>query len=96
MKIHELKSWPSQFELVTGQIKRHEFRRNDRGFEKDDWLVLKEWQPNDEQFTGNVALANVDCITEGGEFEVPEGFCVLTITLVQVYWADENVVPEDA
>lgn len=96
MTIHDLKCWPSQFELITSNQKRHEFRKDDRGYEVDDWLILREWQPNDEQFTGNVALVSVECITNAGEFDVPEGFCVMTIALVATYWADREVVSEDA
>lgn len=51
MKIHELKILPKYFEEVVKGDKTFELRKNDRGFEKGDILLLKEWDPNKEYFT---------------------------------------------
>lgn len=96
MKLHELKCWPSQFEGFISRDKKHDFRQNDRDFEIRDWLYLREWHPVDENYTGNAAMAIIKWITWAGEFDVPEGYCVMSIEVVMVHWADENVVPEDA
>ena len=42
--VHELKTWPRPFEAVWQGAKRAEMRRDDRGFEAGDLLVLREWQ----------------------------------------------------
>jgi len=94
MTLHELKSYPSQFEAIIRRDKTHEFRKNDRGFETDDWLYLREWHPVEENYTGNAALVMVNHITED-HFDVPEGYCVMSIELVCVHRAVEGVVPED-
>jgi len=45
MKVHELKSWPDQFEAVKDGDKRFEFRKNDRGFQVGDLLHLRKFYP---------------------------------------------------
>lgn len=45
MKRHELKTWPDSFEAIVRGEKRHEVRKNDRGFAVGDELVLREFVP---------------------------------------------------
>jgi len=40
---HYLKEWPRFFEAVASGDKTFEVRRDDRGFEVGDMLVLREW-----------------------------------------------------
>lgn len=42
---HELKTWPCYFEHVTSGNKTFEIRKNDRGFQSGDTVVLREWDP---------------------------------------------------
>lgn len=46
--VHELKTWPEPFAETLGWRKHFEFRRDDRGFELGNLLVLKEWRPRRE------------------------------------------------
>ena len=43
---HELKIWPQYFERVADGSKTFELRRNDRGFQPGDTVVLKEYDPD--------------------------------------------------
>lgn len=45
MSTHELKTWPSYFTPVAAGEKTFEIRFDDRGYQRGDVLVLKEWDP---------------------------------------------------
>jgi hypothetical protein len=42
---HELKCWPPYFERLLDGSKTFEVRKDDRGYQTGDWLVLREWDP---------------------------------------------------
>lgn len=42
-RVHELKTWPAYFECVWDGEKTFEVRLDDRGFQKGDQVVLREW-----------------------------------------------------
>lgn len=55
---HKLKILPCYFEQVLTRYKTLEYRLNDRGFQKGDVVILREWNPypsesNIEGYTGN-------------------------------------------
>lgn len=52
MKIHELKTWPIYFDAIAEGVKTFEWRKNDRDYFAGDFLILKEWSPDDEEYTG--------------------------------------------
>ena len=52
MTRHELKTWPKYFAAVRSGQKRFEIRRNDRDFKVGDILVLREFDPEDDAYTG--------------------------------------------
>lgn len=43
--IHELKVWPEYYERLADGTKTFEVRKDDRGYQTGDVLVLKEWRP---------------------------------------------------
>lgn len=49
---HTLKARPQYFEDVRLGIKPFEVRKNDRGFERGDVLVLREWYPGAHRYSG--------------------------------------------
>ncbi len=49
---HELKAWPAYFEAVKSGVKTFEVRKNDRGYQVGDDLVLNEWSPDKGGYTG--------------------------------------------
>ena len=69
--IHELKTWPKFFDMVAVGLKTFDLRKDDRGFQLGDTLVLKEYLPDAKKFTGNELRALVICILEHNDF--PEG-----------------------
>lgn len=45
---HELKIWPQYYCRVADGSKTFEVRKNDRGFQPGDSVVLREWDPKKE------------------------------------------------
>jgi ParB family chromosome partitioning protein len=82
--LHELRCWPEPFEHIRRELKRFEYRRDDRGFQVGDGLRLREWSPDSQAYTGDEARALVTYVLRGNVFGVPEGFCVMSIVLVDV------------
>ncbi|WP_144787851.1 DUF3850 domain-containing protein [Lysinibacillus fusiformis] len=60
MTVHELKTLPEYFGPVADGIKTFEIRKNDRGYQVGDLLLLKEY---DDAFTGNAVLKEVTYLT---------------------------------
>jgi hypothetical protein len=44
--IHELKIWPTFYSRVKSGVKTFEVRKNDRGFQSGDTVILKEFDPS--------------------------------------------------
>lgn len=91
MAVHELKTWPEPFAAVRSGDKRHEVRRDDRGFAVGDTLRLREWDPAAASFdlgtrgryTGRVERVRVTYLTRGPEWGVPAGMVVMSIRLFE-------------
>lgn len=82
MKIHELKCWPEPFDAIMRERKRFEFRKSDRVFNIGDALHLRRWNPVTEVYYGGGCLCLVTYVLHGPGFDVPEGYCVLSIVLL--------------
>jgi hypothetical protein len=49
MMVHKLKILPQYFQPIRAGKKTFEVRKNDRGFQAGDEVVLKEWDPDLEE-----------------------------------------------
>lgn len=84
--VHSLKTWPQYFERVQAGEKTFEIRKNDRGFQRGDLLLLQEWNPEvmkdfrvggtPNAYTGRELYMRVTYVTT---FEQKEGFVVMGI-----------------
>jgi Domain of unknown function (DUF3850) len=83
-RAHELKCWPPQFKATRRGVKLFEYRKNDRNFTVSDILILREWEPGDEAYTGHVYHVRVLYVLRGPDFGVPDGFCVMSIEPLEV------------
>lgn len=63
--IHELKTWPEHYEKLRDGRKRFELRKNDRDFKANDLLLLREWYPEEQTYSGCVIVAVVTCVVTG-------------------------------
>jgi hypothetical protein len=73
-----LKAWPGPFDATWNREKLFEWRRDDRDFELGDQLILLEWEPGEELYTGRGLVCKVNYMLRG-RFGMPDGHCVMGI-----------------
>ena len=76
---HDLKTWPVFFQAILDGDKAFEARRNDRNFEADDWLLLREWDPTTGDYTGRSIRRRVGFILRGPGYGIETGYCVMSL-----------------
>ncbi len=77
MKTHDLKTWPRPFEAVIKWQKNFELRVNDRDFSTGDTLVLREYNPDKQIYTGRQTVRKITFILRGGEWDLPAHLSIL-------------------
>lgn len=80
MALHELKTWPEYFQAVIDGIKPFEVRKADRNFQVGDVLMLREWSPQTEKYSGRHIGKFVSCILHGGKFGIAPDYVVMGLT----------------
>jgi len=92
---HELKTWPEYFYEIKAGHKRFEFRKNDRDFKAGDILILREWEPGSETYTGEQVTVNVSYVLNGGELPgIDSDMCIISISLVDKPSGNNNQFDE--
>lgn len=76
---HHLKTWPPFFHEVCMGRKMFEVRKDDRDFQVGDTLVLEEWEPANQEYTGRITSAEVTYILRGPAFGIESGTLVMSI-----------------
>lgn len=78
--IHYLKTWPEYFVEVRNGHKTFEIRKkNDRDYKVDDILVLQEFSPTTQSYTGVADLElRVTYLLDKQPF-VPEGYVCMAV-----------------
>ncbi len=79
---HHLKTWPQYFQASFAGEKPFEIRQNDRNFQRWDYLVLEEWNPETEKYTGRVLSRRIDSIVTGPKFGLKQGWVVMGLSKV--------------
>ena len=78
--IHDLKIWPEHFGAVMSGLKTVELRRDDRGFDAGDTLVLREFEPFSRAYTGRETTREVShVIRDVTGFGLLPGFVALSL-----------------
>ncbi len=75
---HELKTWPEYFKVIMSGIKRFEIRKNDRDFKVGDFLILKEFDPKTNTYSGSQVKCKILYILDDPKF-VKKGFVIMSI-----------------
>lgn len=87
MTTHTLKCWPQYFDAMASGLKNFEVRKDDRGFQKGDLVVLQRTRPEtlhqvDYDYHGkpkHELRYTINWILTGGQFGVEPGFVVLAL-----------------
>ncbi|UOQ53999.1 ASCH/PUA domain-containing protein [Hymenobacter cellulosivorans] len=74
---HELKTWPVCFAAVESGAKPFDVRENDRNYQVGDVLLLREYEPETEHYSGRTLLRSVSYVLQGGSFGLEAGWCVV-------------------
>jgi len=65
MTVHELRCWPEFFAPLLSGEKTAELRYNDRDYQVGDILLLREWEPKGEVYTGRECKRVVTHVLHG-------------------------------
>lgn len=76
--IHELKLNTAYFPSVADGSKTFEIRKNDRGYEVGDVLILREYD-DAENYTGKRLVVDVTYVTD---YQQRDGYVVMSIALI--------------
>ncbi len=85
---HDVKSWPDFFGPIVEGRRTHELRRNDRGYAVGDRMLLREFDPRIQQYTGRTATVEITSLTSGenpcavSDQGLHPDFCILSVRLV--------------
>lgn len=77
--IHNLKTIPTYFNRVWENEKQFEIRKNDRGFQAGDKLILEEWTEKDG-YTSRFIECTVKYVLYGFE-GLTDGYVALSIEI---------------
>ena len=79
-RTHNVKAYPSNFQLMKDGTKPFDVRLDDRLYEKGDIIVFKEWDPDKEEYTGQSIRRQITCkqIWEG----LSPGYCALGLAVL--------------
>jgi len=74
---HYLKTVQPYFEALKSGIKKFEFRKDDRGYQVGDILLLREWSEIEHKVTGNILFFKITYILDISEFSADLINCII-------------------
>ena len=78
---HILKTWHEPFSATWEGRKLFEVRTTaDRTFQQGDLLLLREYDPETEVYSGREIAAVVSYVLHGGQYGLPDNLCVMGIS----------------
>jgi len=77
--MHELKVDPIPFRRMFECEKTFEVRKNDRDFQVNDVLYLREYNRELNDYSGRTMFRRVTYVLEGGQYGIEKGYCVMSI-----------------
>lgn len=83
MRTHDVKTWPEPFAALWEKSKRHEVRKDDRGYAVGDELKQWEYLPDARRCTDRWILHRITYKTPGGSWGLPVDICVLSIEEIE-------------
>lgn len=80
---HYLKTWTQYFDRVLLRDKNFEVRRNNRDYQRGDVIVLQDFDPESQQYSGREIVAEVSYVLLGGQFGIEKGFVVMGLKNIE-------------
>lgn len=87
-KVHHVKSWPQYFVPIKEGRRTHDLRRNDRDFQMGDRMLLAEFDPQAQKYTGDTCEVEITSMTSMSQpcavssEALDPAFCILSIKRV--------------
>lgn len=92
MSVHKLKTWPIAWDAVASGEKRFEVRKNDRFYQRGDFVELYRFDPDRRCYVSADGYAassfpietskltfRIGWMLQGGQFGIEPGFCVFSL-----------------
>lgn len=80
---HSLKVMPGVFRRIKRGQRQHDCQQ-DRGFSEGDRVHYREWDPAEDDYSGDEVMCKIKDLTRGPEGAVPRGTVVFTIALASM------------
>ncbi len=85
---HNLKCWPEYYEASESGAKPFEFRVFDRPYKVNDYVLLEEFNPKTQSFTGRSMLQKITYLLDLGSMPgdigaLLKGYVVLGFGMIQ-------------
>lgn len=81
--IHKLKILPEYYEAVRTSVKTFEVRKNDRDFKVGDTLILREYDVEQQEFTGRDVRRKISYILDNQSY-LREGYVILAFDMINI------------
>jgi hypothetical protein len=75
---HELKTWPDFFKAIWDNEKHFELRKDDRGYQAGDTLLLREWSKR-SGYSGRALRVGVPYLLGGQWPGLQDGYVIMSI-----------------
>ncbi len=80
-RMHALKTSHNVWRDIFEGRKTFEYRKNDRDYRAGDTLLLMDYYPETES-TGGEIHAEVTYLLRGGQFGIPEDYCIMQFKII--------------
>lgn len=64
IRTHKIKVWPEFYQATLYNLKLFEIRQNDRDYQVDDILILREYDPKTRRLTGEQIIRTITYVTD--------------------------------
>ena len=93
-KIHKLKVWLKYYSEIENENKTFELRKNDRGFQVNDYLYLQPFDndKNKEVAIGRTLAKITYILSDAKEFGLTEGYAILGLKFWRNFTEEERLI----
>ncbi len=90
MSEHTVKCWPNYFDAIERGDKTFDVRRDDRGYQRGDTLILRRFDPATQTYSiapgaGRFSIKEtrrtITYVLTGGQFGINPGYVVLALAV---------------